>query len=90
MSGEFNFGYVRVEAVVIHAAYERVIGQRAPPEPDMTVARYVTLVAGLAGFRPTKRQPLPGTRKLWQGLRILNVAETHARAIRACHYRILD
>ncbi len=70
-------------AVVIHAAYERVIGQRAPPEPDMSVARYVTLVAGLAGFRPTKRQPLPGTQKLWQGLRILNVAETHARAIRA-------
>ncbi len=72
-----------VGAVVIHAAYGRVIGQRAPPEPDMTVARHVTPVAGLAGFRPTKRRPLPGTRKPWQGLRILNVAETHARAIRA-------
>ncbi len=70
-------------AVVIHAAYGRVIGQRAPPEPDRTVARHLTPVAGLAGFRPTKRQPLPGTRKPWQGLRILNVAETHARAIRA-------
>ncbi len=70
-------------AVVIHAAYGRVIGQRAPPEPDMTVARHLTPVAGLAGFRPTKRRPLPGTRKPWQGLRILNVAETHARAIRA-------
>ncbi len=70
-------------AVVIHAAYGRVIGQRAPPEPDMTVARHLTPVAGPAGFRPTKRRPLPGTRKPWQGLRILNVAETHARAIRA-------
>ncbi len=47
-------------AVVIHAAYGRVIGQRAPPEPDMTVARHLTPVAGLAGFRPTKRQPMPG------------------------------
>ncbi len=72
-----------VGAVVIHAAYGRVIGQRAPPEPDMTVARHLTPVAGLAGFRPAKRRPLPGTRKPWQGLRILNVAETHARAIRA-------
>ncbi len=70
-------------AVAIHAAYGRVIGQRAPPEPDRTVARHLTPVAGLAGFRPTKRRPLPGTRKPWQGLRIPNVAETHARAIRA-------
>ncbi len=65
-----------VGEVVIHAAYGRVIGQRAPPEPDMTVARHLTPVAGLAGFRPAKRRPLPGTRKPWQGLRILNVAAT--------------
>ncbi len=56
---------------------------RAPPEPDMATGRYVTPVACPAGFRPTKRQPPPGTRKLRQGPCILNVAETHARAIRA-------
>ena len=43
---------------------------RAPP--DMTIARFVTLTGGLAGFHPSKRQPLPGTEKLWQGIRILS------------------
>jgi len=37
----------------------------------MTVARFVVLTAGLAGFHPSKRPPLPGTEKLWQGVRTL-------------------
>ena len=37
----------------------------------MDIRTFVVLVAGLAGFHASKRQPLPGTRKLWQGLKIL-------------------
>ena len=37
----------------------------------MTIARFVVLTAGLAGFHPSKRQPLPGTAKLWEGVRFL-------------------
>ena len=37
----------------------------------MTVAAFVLLTGGLAGFHPSKRQPLPGTQKLWEGIRIL-------------------
>ena len=44
---------------------------RGPPE-DMTMAEFIVLVAGLAGFHPSKRQPLPGTQKLWEGLLLLN------------------
>ena len=44
---------------------------RGPPE-DMTMAEFVVLIAGLAGFRPSRRQPLPGTQKLWEGLLFLN------------------
>ena len=37
---------------------------RGPPDPD--VRTLVVLTAGLAGFHPSKRQPMPGNRKLWQ------------------------
>ena len=39
---------------------------RGPPAPD--VGTFVVLTAGLAGFHPSKRQPMPGNRKLWQGM----------------------
>ncbi len=40
----------------------------------MTMERYVVLTAGQAGFHPLKRQPLPGTQQLWEGLQILSNA----------------
>ena len=39
--------------------------------PDMNIRTFVVLATGLAGFHTSKRQPLPGTRKLWKGLKIL-------------------
>ncbi len=47
--------------------HERII-KSLPAEgrvPD--IRTYVIDLARYAGFAPTKRQPLPGTRKLWQG-----------------------
>ncbi len=45
---------------------------RGPPE--MTIAEFVVLTGGLAGFHPSKRQPLPGTRKLREGVKFLSRA----------------
>ncbi len=45
---------------------------RGPPE--MTIAGFVVLTGGLAGFHPSKRQPLPGTQKLWEGVKFLSHA----------------
>ena len=45
---------------------------RGPPE--MTIAGFVVLTGGLAGFHPSKRQPLPGTQKLWEGVKFLSTA----------------
>ena len=42
--------------------------------PDMTIAGFVVLTGGLAGFHPSKRQPLPGTQKLWEGVKFLSQA----------------
>ena len=40
----------------------------------MTIAGFVVLTGGLAGFHPSKRQPLPGTQKLWEVVRYLSLA----------------
>ncbi len=50
--------------------------------PEMTMERYVVLTAGQAGFHPSKRQPLPGTQKLWEGLQILSAAVFGYQAMR--------
>ena len=42
--------------------------------PGMTIAGFVVLTGGLAGFHPSKRQPLPGTQKLWEGVKFLSQA----------------
>ena len=49
--------------------------------PDMTIAGFVVLAGGLAGFHPSKRQPLPGTQKLWEGVRILSLTVIGTRAM---------
>ncbi len=40
----------------------------------MTIAGFVVLTGGLASFHPSKRQPLPGTQKLWEGVKFLSHA----------------
>ncbi len=61
-----------VTALCALAAHHGFKIPRGPP--DMTIARFVVLTAGLAGFHPSKRQPLPGTQKLWEGVRFLSNA----------------
>ncbi len=50
--------------------------------PEMTIAGFVVLTGGLAGFLPSKRQVLPGTQKLWEGIRLLSLAVTAIHAMR--------
>jgi len=51
---------------------------RGPP----TMAAFVVLTGGLAGFSPKQRQPLPGVKKLWEGLLELNASVYAIRALR--------
>jgi len=46
------------------------------------MAALVVLTGGLAGFHPKKRQPLPGVKKLREGLLILNTSVHAIRALR--------
>ena len=54
-----------IEVLLALAASLGPTPPRGPPDPD--VGTFVVLTAGLAGFHPSKRQPMPGNRKLWQG-----------------------
>ncbi len=46
----------------------------------MTIAGFVVLTGGLAGFHPSKRQPLPGTQKPWEGVKFLSHAVVGIKA----------
>ncbi len=47
--------------------YDRIL--RAPPGKPPDLRTFVVDLARMAGFRPSKRQPLPGTAKIWQAWR---------------------
>ncbi|MCY3599100.1 MAG: IS4 family transposase [Acidimicrobiaceae bacterium] len=68
-----------VTALCALAAHHGFKVPRGPPE--MTIAGFVVLTGGLAGFHPSKRQPLPGTQKLWEGVRFLSHAVIAIRAM---------
>ncbi len=60
-----------VEQDMIDCLYEYlhilgVLRARAPPGHRPDIRTFVVDLAKVAGFDPTKRQPLPGTRKLWE------------------------
>ncbi len=45
------------------------------PPPDQTAARFIVNLGRLAGFRPSKKQPLPGTLMLWNASKRLMSAK---------------
>ena len=56
---------IRVLAVNMAKPNDRK--QRGPPDPDQAIAEFAVNTMRLAGFIPSKRQPLPGTHKLREG-----------------------
>ena len=76
-------GHVQPDEITVLFALAKRLNvkvPRGPPEPD--IRTFVILTAGLAGFHPTKRQPMPGTKKLWQGLTLLSGAVLGYQAMR--------
>ncbi len=52
----------------------RIRHPRGPPKGALDIRTFVIDAARFAGFRPSRRQPLPGAQKLWSGLRYLQWA----------------
>ncbi len=59
-----------ITVVTMHKS-RRQRTSRGPPDPEPTIEAFAVDVTRLAGFIPKKRQPLPGTGKLWQGCKLL-------------------
>ncbi len=57
-------GEEEINAMYSLLLYEGIIKNKPDEMPDMRT--YVIDFARYAGFRPSKQQPLPGTKKLWQ------------------------
>ena len=55
-----------IAVLYLDLAERGMVKSRVPPE-NLDVRTFVVDVGRLAGFIPSKRQPLPGTIKIWQG-----------------------
>ncbi len=62
--------------------HERDPTLSAQPPPELTVREHQIAVGKLAGFRPTNRQPVPGTKLTWIGTKILMIAMQTVRALK--------
>ncbi len=56
---------------------------RAPPFDGFTIREAAIDIGRYVGFIPSKRQPLPGTQKMWKGMKYLLQATAFYRAFRS-------
>ena len=76
-----------VERDMINCLYEclyilGVLRARAPPGRQPDIRTFVVDLAKVAGFDPTKRQPVPGTWKLWEAWMHFRVALIYHRGLK--------
>ena len=76
------------EMIVCLYTFLRILGirriSRAPPDRQhLTIRTFVIDLANAAGFDSTKRQPLPGTRKLWEAWVRFQPAWIYHRGLKA-------
>ncbi len=55
---------LELRQLLLHEVVDRHCPIRPPPH--LTILDYVVGLGRIAGFSPTIRQPLPGTKKIWQ------------------------
>ena len=67
-------------ACTVRLAFDAITAFRIRDLSLLAIADFVVLTAGLAGFHPSKRQPLPGAQKFREGARFLSSAVVGIRA----------
>ena len=71
----------KMKSRCLDLAERGMVKSRAPPE-NLDVRTFVVDVGRLAGFIPSRRQPLPGTVKIWQGYGYLRAYAQIYQALR--------
>ena len=73
----------RLEIITLYLLLERrnMVSARPPPE-EVDMERFIIDLGRYAGFIPSKRQPLPGTLKIWQGYELFKAGYELAMAVR--------
>ena len=64
MPARERFTAHEIDVLYVWLRYHHII--RAPPQEPPDIRTFVVDLARVAGFHPSKRQPLPGTEKIWQ------------------------
>ena len=70
-----------IDVLYILLEHREIIRARPPPG-EVTIRTFVIDLGRYAGFIPSKRQPLPGTLKIWQGWTYYKAALECAEAMR--------
>ena len=60
-----------------------IVKARSPPDWVPDVRTFVVDLGRFAGFIPSKRQPLPGVKKIWQAMKLLTPAVHAYRLVKA-------
>ena len=76
---EWHVNWEDITTLCVLAAHHSLKVPRGPPE--MIIASFVVLTGGLADFHLSKHQPLPGTQKLWEGVKLLSYVVIGIRAM---------
>ncbi|MDE0111036.1 MAG: hypothetical protein OXI87_12845 [Albidovulum sp.] len=71
-----------IRVLAVHMSKLNHRGKRGKARRDPTIARFAVDPARLAGFIPTKRRPMPGTKRLREGYMLLSLFVDNFRAMR--------
>ena len=77
-----------IHVLAIHMSKPNHRKQRGPSDPDQAIAEFAVNTARLAGFIPSKRQPMPGTHKLWEAPDPVTLHRKLPGHARLCQHRV--
>jgi hypothetical protein len=65
---QVGIGQQKHQALYVYANQVLKTDLKYRPDKPPTVYEYIRLIGRIGGFRPSKRQPLPGLKTLWRGI----------------------
>ena len=70
-----------------HKKYLDNSSSKHPPPPELSVGELCLLMGRIVGFRPSKRQPLPGYKIIWRGFNEMMNATRYYKAAKVSYHK---